>query len=201
MPLVGGKTGPQPGERILLLVAQQGVDDVLPGQGVPRGRLRAGRERRGPPPVEELFSQGSQDMAQEDKLVTGGCLCGGVRYSASSVGSEVTECHCSQCRRQAGHRHASVNTADDLAIEGLDGVTWFSASPAAERGFCSTCGSHLFWREAGGGVTSVAAASLDDSFGLWIGKHIFVESKAPYYEIEGDAPRFRGYDQALDGEA
>jgi hypothetical protein len=82
--------------------------------------------------------------------VTGGCHCGGVRYRATGVDPRVTECHCSQCRRQSGHRFATTGgKTSGMEIEGADQVTWYQASPAAERGFCSVCGSTLFWRRNG----------------------------------------------------
>lgn len=76
-------------------------------------------------------------MSAEIKAVTGGCYCGKVRYSAGSVSTEVTECHCSQCRRQAGHRYATTGTrAGEVEIDGAENINWFRASAGAERGFC-----------------------------------------------------------------
>jgi hypothetical protein len=131
--------------------------------------------------------------------VTGGCYCGRVRYRARDVNRRVTECHCSQCRRQAGHRYASTGArTTDIAIEGADNLTWFRASPDAERGFCSTCGSHLFWRRSKEDYTGILAASVDRPSGLHMAKHIFVEDKGDYYEITGGLPRFAGYATPLD---
>lgn len=133
----------------------------------------------------------------EDKLkeITGGCYCGRVRYRARDVGRDVVECHCSQCRRQAGHRYASVGVStSDVTIEGEDGVTWFSASPDAERGFCSTCGSHLFWKRTDQDHMSLLAASVDEPTHLRMTKHIFVADKGDYYEISDGLPGFDGYD-------
>jgi len=126
--------------------------------------------------------------------VTGGCYCGRVRYRARGVSPEVTECHCSQCRRQSGHRYASTGArTSDLEIEGTDGVTWYRASPAAERGFCATCGSHLFWKRTGEDYTGLLAASLDDPGRLRLARHIFIEDKPAYYEIDDPLPQFVGY--------
>jgi len=129
-------------------------------------------------------------------LVTGGCYCGRVRYRARDVGREVTECHCSQCRRQSGHRYASVSARTSaIEIEGAEAITWFRASADAERGFCATCGSHLFWKRSGEDHSSILAASVDRPSGLAMAKHIFVEDKGDYYEIADDLPRFHGYDR------
>jgi len=122
--------------------------------------------------------------------VSGGCHCGGVRYRAKGVDPRVTECHCSQCRRQSGHRYATTGAKTaDLEIDGADKITWYRASPTAERGFCSLCGSTLFWRRNGGDRTSVLAASVDEPNQLRLAEHIFVADKGGYYEIDDGLPQ------------
>jgi hypothetical protein len=55
---------------------------------------------------------------------TGGCYCGRVRYRASGVSRQVTECHCSQCRKQAGHRYAGTGAkTSDIEIDGAANIT------------------------------------------------------------------------------
>jgi len=140
-------------------------------------------------------------MADDLQQVSGGCYCGRVRYRASGVSRQVTECHCSQCRKQAGHRYASTGTrASDLEIEGGANVTWYRASPDAERGFCSTCGSHLFWNRSNEDYIGILAASVDEPSGLRMAKHIFVSDKGDYYEITDGLPQFAGYDKPLTSE-
>lgn len=132
-------------------------------------------------------------MADELQNVTGGCYCGRVRYRARHVSPEVTECHCSQCRKQSGHRYASTGAkTSDIEIDGADNLTWFRASPAAERGFCATCGSLLFWRRSDGDHTCILAASVDEPSRLRLTKHAFVGSKGDYYEITDGLPQFQG---------
>ena len=134
----------------------------------------------------------------EDALlqVTGGCYCGRVRYRAGDVNRDVIECHCSQCRKQSGHRYAGTfaKTAD-VEIEGDRNITWFRASPDAERGFCSVCGSHMFWKQSNGDYMGILAASVDEPSGLTMARHIFVDNKGDYYDITDDLPRFPGSDQ------
>ena len=129
---------------------------------------------------------------------TGGCLCGKVRYRAARVSPEVSECHCGQCRRQSGHRYATVRAdTDGLEIEGEDNITWFSRSADARDGFCSTCGSHLVWRGDGPDHVSLLAGSLDQPNRLAMARHIFVDDKAGYYEIDDGLPCYAGYDRPL----
>ncbi|MEO3387398.1 GFA family protein [Mesorhizobium sp. CAU 1741] len=122
---------------------------------------------------------------------TGGCLCGGVRFSAHGALRGVLYCHCSQCRRQTGHFYAATNLAkDDLQIEGADNVTWFAASPEALRGFCATCGSALFWKGNGAEHVSIMAGAFDQPSALRGEAHIFVADKGGYYEITDGLPQF-----------
>jgi hypothetical protein len=140
-------------------------------------------------------------MSDQLQLATGGCYCGRVRYRARGVSREVTECHCSQCRKQAGHRYADTGAkTSDIEIDGAANITWYRASPHAERGFCSTCGSHLFWKQSTRDYTGILAASFDEPSGLRMAKHTFVDDKGDYYDITDGLPRFAGYDRPLSSE-
>ncbi|WP_421850859.1 GFA family protein [Oricola sp.] len=134
---------------------------------------------------------------------TGGCLCGAVKFSISGPVREVVFCHCSQCRRQTGHFVAASGCADaDLDIDGAESLTWYAASPDAKRGFCSKCGSLMFWKRDGSDKTSIMAGSFDEPSTLTPGYHICMADKPSYYEIgdglkqyatddrEGHADRF-----------
>lgn len=104
---------------------------------------------------------------------------------------EAGACHCSQCRRQTGLYYATTNVADgNLDWDGLDTVTRYRSSPDAERGFCSVCGSALYWKADGSEETSLMAGAFDQPSGLKIGYHIFCADKADFYEIEDGLPRF-----------
>ena len=92
-----------------------------------------------------------------------------------------------------------MTKTSQVAIEGGDEITWFRASPAAERGFCRACGSHLFWRSSKDDEMAILAASLDQPNGLRLTQHIFVDDKGAYYEIADGLPQFAGYDRPVDG--
>lgn len=121
------------------------------------------------------------------RTVTGACLCGAVRFQGTLSDPEVVACHCGQCRRWSGHVWASFHL-DDARIEG-DSLRWFASSAEAERGFCASCGSSLFWRPAGRDRLSVSPGALDGEAGLRLGRHIFVADKGDYYEIADGLPQ------------
>lgn len=125
----------------------------------------------------------------------GSCLCGAVRYRVAGALEPVIACHCTQCRRQTGHFLASTNVAvADLAIEGEESVRWYRSSAIADRGFCGTCGSVLFWHRPGSDRIAIAMGGFETPTGVVIGAHIFAADKGDYYEIGGDAPIHAGDD-------
>jgi len=121
---------------------------------------------------------------------TGGCLCGAVRYEVRGRLRQVVNCHCSQCRRSHGHyaAYAAVKSAD-LAMTAEDGLTWYRSSDKARRGFCSVCGSSLFWAPQDLDYWAVSAGSLDPPTGLETVAHIFVADKGDYYDIDDELDR------------
>ena len=124
-------------------------------------------------------------------MKTGGCLCGAVRFTGEGAASGVHVCHCEQCARWTGGPAMCVEFADGIAIEGP--VTWYASSDWAERGFCSTCGSTLFYRLKDGAFMNVGAGFIDDRAGLApIDQHIFIDRKPSFYDFAGDAPRLTG---------
>ncbi len=115
---------------------------------------------------------------------TGHCACGAVRFKTRGALRDVIYCHCTQCRRQTGHFLASTAAEDvDIEIEGTENLSWFQSSPEAKRGFCSVCGSGLFWKNAANSYTSILAGAFDEPNDLKAKEHIYVADKGGYYEI------------------
>ncbi|MGB7285876.1 MAG: GFA family protein [Salaquimonas sp.] len=122
---------------------------------------------------------------------TGSCLCGKVSYRVEGPLREVLACHCTQCRKQSGHHFAATNAEDKaLSVSGDEYIKWYRASDSAKRGFCSNCGSVLFWKHDDHDYTSILAGSFDKPTDLKMGKHIFVADKGDYYEIADDVPQY-----------
>ncbi len=122
---------------------------------------------------------------------TGRCLCGALRYTVVGPLRPVSYCHCSQCRRASGH-YVAATACDrqDLRLQNDEALRWYRSSPTAERGFCGTCGSNLFWRPEHGRHISIMAGTLDTPTGLEAEEHIFVANAADYYKIADGLPRF-----------
>ena len=122
----------------------------------------------------------------------GGCLCGAVRYEVRGPLRPVIICHCTQCQRMTGHVMAATAARHaDFRMVSEGELAWYDSSAGARRGFCTRCGSTLFWQGAGRDYVSIAAGTLDDSSGLRIACHIFTADKGSYYEITDAAPQVR----------
>lgn len=122
---------------------------------------------------------------------TGSCLCGAVTYTLTGDLRNSVACHCLQCRKTSGHYVSATQVgAEQLTITKDDSLRWYHSSPDAQRGFCATCGSSLFWRhDADNGATSVMSGTLDGATGITTEKHIFVADKGDYYTLADDVPQ------------
>ena len=76
-----------------------------------------------------------------------------------------------------------------LAISGAQSLRWFASSDDAQRGFCGTCGSALFWRPWGRDHVEIMAGAFDDGAPLTPSCHIFTQEKGGCYDITDGLPQ------------
>ena len=125
--------------------------------------------------------------------ITGGCMCGSVRYQVHGPLRDIIACHCQQCRRSSGHFVAATACRREyFQLTRQDGLQWYSAVPGYRRGFCSVCGSSLFFEETGKERVSIAAGSLDAPQGLQLAAHIYTAEAGDYYAIDPHIPSSPG---------
>lgn len=126
-------------------------------------------------------------------MVRGSCLCGGVRYEIRGPVSRVTHCHCSMCRKAHGAAFATygrVERSDFVLVSGADDIASYRSSPGVVRTFCKRCGSTLqFISDKRPGTFSIALGTLDGDLSVQTSSHIFVGSKAPWFQITDDLPQ------------
>ena len=124
--------------------------------------------------------------------LTGGCLCGAVRFAISSPLQTARSCHCSRCRKAfsgAGSAYAEVERGSFAWICGQEELVRYETAPGWGLAFCGRCGSTLVGTHADE-VHGVTLGCVDGDPGVEIGQHIFVASKAPWDHIGGHAPQF-----------
>lgn len=126
-------------------------------------------------------------------MYRGSCLCGAVRFEVEGALPAPSACHCSKCRKWTGHFEASTEVRRAaLTIHGTDKVTWYHSSPKVRRGFCSTCGSCLFFDpldQAKHDWTGVSMGAFDLPTDTKLERHIFVADKGDYYDIADGLPQ------------
>ena len=119
---------------------------------------------------------------------TGRCLCGAVRYEAEFEEPAAHACHCGMCRRWSGSVGMAL-PATTIAFEDEEPITLYNSSEWAERGFCGTCGGHLFYRLKQNGQTIVWFGTLDDVSDITMGSEMYVDHKPDFLAFTGDHPR------------
>jgi hypothetical protein len=121
-------------------------------------------------------------------MPSGRCICGAVRFEVDGPLRDVLLCHCTECRRWAGHAWAaSAAFARDLTLVEDRGLRWIDSPDSAydaRRGFCCECGSGLFWQAPGRDRIGVAAGALDPPTGLTTRAQIYTASAGDYYELD-----------------
>lgn len=123
--------------------------------------------------------------------ITGGCLCGAVKFQIGKLPDCLSACHCRMCRKLTGHFFVSASVKlKDFTWLAEEGVGWYRSSTIAERGFCKRCGSHLFYRPIGKDRIEIAAGAIDDALDIPIRDHIFVANKGGYYHIDDSEPQY-----------
>lgn len=128
----------------------------------------------------------------------GACLCGAVSFEVKGELRPPDACHCSQCRKASGHYFASTDVpGDSLTVRGAEHVSWYQSSEKVRRGFCSRCGSQLFWDPLHRDWIAVAMGAFEAPTGTRLDKHIFVHEAGDYYGISDGLPRF-GADPATE---
>lgn len=128
-------------------------------------------------------------------VVTGSCLCGEVAFEYEGTPKMMMNCHCSRCRKVKGAAHATnVFVAGDSLrwTKGESNVTNYSHAGAQFFGnaFCKTCGSSVPRPRPDGSLYNIPAGSLNQAPGIEAKGHIFVGSKAPWFEITEDRPQW-----------
>ena len=123
-------------------------------------------------------------------MLTGGCLCGTVRFEIDGALGPITCCHCSRCRRASGSAYvaaASVDATSFRVTAGDECVAEYESSPRNRRAFCTRCGSQLWGRHDDYPVVRVRAGGIDQDPGTRIAAHMMMSSRAEWLEDADDA--------------
>ena len=99
-----------------------------------------------------------------DEIITGGCLCGALRYEAIGAPDHAGYCYCRDCRKASGSAFIGFMgfAPERITVTGEARRHHSPASNTAVRNFCAVCGSLVFGGGHDLGGVNVYAGSLDD---------------------------------------
>jgi hypothetical protein len=136
------------------------------------------------------------DMTSDrDRILGGGCECGAVRYEVADAFLYAANCHCSRCRAATGSAFkpfAGIEREQLALLDGADRLLVVGDATSNDTR-CAVCGSLLFSVVRDGAYVHVALGSLTDAPTLRPTAHIFVGSKAPWFEITDELPQYEEY--------
>src|SRR5919198_3308119 len=123
----------------------------------------------------------------------GSCLCGAIKYEVLGELGPIVLCHCSMCRKAQGTAFAANAPVDAdrfRLVAGREVLRGYRSSPGKWRYFCSVCGSPIYSkRDARDDVVRLRIGTLDSKIAVKPGAHIYVGSKAEWFDILDDLPQ------------
>jgi hypothetical protein len=133
----------------------------------------------------------------EDSSLSGGCMCGAVRYETSGESFGVAHCHCESCRKHNGGPVVTLAgyKADNVVFSGSDRKI-YESSPGVGRSFCGNCGTPLTWEGDGGElgqILEIHISTFDDPELLVPTSHGFYSERISWFDIADDLPRHEGF--------
>jgi hypothetical protein len=120
----------------------------------------------------------------------GGCFCGEVKYEIDGALGRTYYCHCSRCRKLSGSAfsaNAVISPSQFRITQGEASLVAHVDANGVKRTFCSRCGSHLHVSQ--GDQMRLRLGSLNTPLGHPLDMHIFVGSRADWFEILDHLPQ------------
>ncbi len=114
---------------------------------------------------------------------TGRCLCGTVKYQVQMAVDTYGVCHCDMCRRWTSGPFFAISCGTDVKFDGEQNIGRYRSSDWAERGFCKTCGSSLFYYIIANGQYRMAVGTMDDQTNLRLFRQVFIDEKPDGYDF------------------
>ena len=125
----------------------------------------------------------------EGAPITGGCLCGAIRFEASEPPRRVTHCHCETCRKASGAVVATFATFERSAVTWQGTPGRYESSDIAWREFCPSCGTTLTYNYIHSPArVFIALGSFDDPSAFPAQFHDFHHAKVAWLHLDEELP-------------
>jgi hypothetical protein len=127
--------------------------------------------------------------------ISGGCLCGKVRYSADVEPAFTGVCHCRNCQKASGSAFACVIGIPQPALSLQGTLQTYTdkgdTGKAMYRRFCPNCGSTVLDEaEAMPGIVMIQVGTLDDAGWVKPAMQIYCDSAQPWVHLGGEMQQF-----------
>lgn len=134
---------------------------------------------------------------KEEKKMSGGCLCGQVRYEAVGEPFAINYCHCESCRKHNGGPVVALAgyKTDQVIFSGNDRKR-YESSAGAHRGICENCGTPLTWEGDGddlGQIIELHISTFDETEDMVPTSHAFEPERLSWFDVSDELPRFEGF--------
>jgi hypothetical protein len=133
-------------------------------------------------------------MMETEKTLTGGCLCGAIRYELVGAPIVVNACYCTDCQRLSGAPVTVNIVTESENVRLLSGDIVTNGVPTGSGGQqtihrCASCGARLWSNyNMGDVIRFVAAGTLDDPAAVTPDVHFYLRSRAPWLVVPDDVP-------------
>jgi hypothetical protein len=135
----------------------------------------------------------------EQKPITGGCQCGAVRFRTAALIDNAHICHCRMCQKAAGNYFAALVSTPKSELQWTRGTpARFRSSADVERGFCSACGTPLFFDPLHSEDIGLMIGALDKPQSIKPISQDSIESRMPWFAEIAQVPE-SGTSEELDG--
>jgi hypothetical protein len=125
-----------------------------------------------------------------DLPLTGGCLCGGVRFRVDAPLVVATYCHCTRCQRRTGtaaSAQARIQPGSLTVTRGEELIRTYAPPDGFPKLFCGTCGSALWSRSPDDpDIISIRLGAFDGDPGIRPSLRQFCAYAAAWEDIPDD---------------
>jgi hypothetical protein len=127
--------------------------------------------------------------------LTGGCLCGAVRYECTAEPLFTGNCHCRDCQRATGGAYTPALAVSAHSLKITGDVKYYESRADSgntfSRGFCPACGGRVFGKTSGfPQFVLITAGSLDDPSRFKPAMDFFTSSAQPWDHMDPNLPKF-----------
>ena len=128
---------------------------------------------------------------KEKISATGKCLCGKIEIIAKTMSKDLGVCHCGMCRKWSAGPFFAVDCGSEHEIKGEEFLSVYDSSDWAQRAFCKSCGTNLFYKLKQNSQ-HIVSSEIFNQLTLKFDHQIFIDEKPNYYEFSNKTKNMTG---------